>query len=90
MTITEADEKWWAEHCQEAHDKFEKEHSDLDVGQVVNAFLGRYKKLKTQVRIIATPLTCDMGSFWSHPLYFVQRLKGDPHIETVKREDIIW
>ena len=88
MTITEADEIWWAEHVKQERQAFVNKHSELDVGQVVNAFLGRYKKLKTSVIIIATRLTCDMGSLWSHPLYFVQRLKGDPHIESIKREDI--
>jgi len=87
----EADETWWAEHCREEREKFEAQHSDLKPGQVVNAFLGRYRRLKTKVIIKFTPL-CEKNelSSTSTPLYWVQRLKGDQHILSAKREDIVW
>lgn len=93
MTATKADEEWWAEYYrQEAEEQeaFRVKHSDLKPGQVVHAFLGRYKKLKTQVIIIQTPVCDDSFSTWNQPIYWVQRLQGNPHKESVKREDIVW
>jgi len=85
------DETWWENHVKEEREKFEAAHSGLKPGQVVNAFLGRYKKLKTQVIIKYTPLCENNGmSTWDCPVYFVQRLKGNPHIESVRREHIVW
>lgn len=92
MTATKADEKWWAEYYrQEAEEQeaFRAKHSDLKPGQIVNAFLGRYRKLKTQVEIIQTPMCYDSMSILSRPMYWVKRLKGNPHIESCRREDIV-
>lgn len=124
-TESELDDKeWWDEYYrQERQDclAFIKKHSELKVGQVVNALLkspsyrnfhnlkthyfmtlaasdfivnirGR-KKYKTKVIIKHTPMTTmrnDKMFDWDIPLYWVQRLKGNPHMEPVRREEIIW
>ncbi len=70
---------------------FIKKHSDLKVGQVVNAFIGKYKKIKTKVTIKHTPI-CKNNEMTSrkHPIYWVQILDGNPHLKPVFREDIVW